>query len=1079
MKNTKKNLYKYICCMVSIFVLIIAMLPISVTAKEDKGKTVKVGWYEDSYNITGKDGSRSGYGYEYQQSIAAYTGWKYQYTKAGWSDLFLMLQKGKIDIMSGVSYTKERAKTVLFSELPMGEEKYYMYADLKHTNISATDLKTLNGKRIGLLRGSIQATQFYKWEKKHNVHLKYVFVSSYEDAKKKVANREMDCLISTETPQWVENGMSAIFTTGGSNIYFVINKKRPDLKEQLDNAMRKMESDKPFYADELYQRYLSATASPVLSQEEKNWVAKHGEIRVGYLKDDAGVSSYDSDNGELVGVINDYVKFAKNCLSNETLNFKLVEFHSLTEQMEALKENKIDMIFHFSQNPYIAEQNGFALSNSVLEIDMAAVTSQHYFNENAENTVVIEKGNLLVKWYVSYNYPKWKIIEKDSFADAKKAVQEKKADCFVVDSGQLSEYTKNNKFHSVNLTQSGNTSFAIRSGNKALLSILNKTLKTMSSSMLTGAMSMHENSMKKVSVEDFVKDNLLIVASVFILAFSLVLFLVLGLLKKAKDAEIKAKQAASKSQELNEKLQESYLELQKAVSQAENANAAKTTFLNNMSHDIRTPMNAIVGITNLMEHENQISDKMKNYIEKVQLSSRHLLGLINDILDMSRIESNEVTLNEESVSLAEQIGQIDSIIRAQANEHQQTFHIYVNEIIHEYLICDGVRLRQIFLNLLSNSVKYTPNGGEITLDLREVPCEQKDHAKFIYTVTDNGYGMTPEFIEHIFEPFTRGENSVTNKVQGTGLGMTITKNIVDLMGGQIQVESEIGKGSRFEVTVTLPINKNMIQEVGIKKVLLVSDEERLIRNVKASMSESAVAFDSVCTKEEAKNWLTKQQTDVILLAGCLKNKNLLETVSILRKLSKKAVLIFCVEEMQEDDVQNMLIKSDIDGMVMRPFFFSNLALAIARTRTNTATETKNDTMLNGMRFLCAEDNELNAEILEEILNMYGASCSMYKNGAEIVEAFKTVKEGEYDAILMDVQMPKMDGLQATREIRSGQNPLGKTIPIIAMTANAFSEDVQHCLGVGMDAHIAKPIDIAVLEKTLRGFSGGGQSAQKE
>ncbi len=1073
MNKRSINLNKHICSWLCLFLLLM-ILPINVTAATADGgeqKTVRIGWFEDSYNITGENGERSGYGYEYQQSVAAYTGWKYDYVKASWSELLKMMQDGDkgLDIMSGVSYTPERAEKMLFSEFPMGEEKYYLYADVESTGISASDLSTLAGKRVGLLDGSIHATQFYEWESEHGLQLQHVPITGIEDAVEKLDNDEIDCLVSTETPQLVELGLSAIVSTGGSNIYFVIDKDRPDLKEELDNAMRLMEYDKPFYADELYSRYLSAESAAVLSTGEQAWLAEHGAIRIGWLRGDTGVSDVDGSSGEPVGVINDYVTFAEDCLGNGKLEFELTGFDTQEEEIQALKDGKIDMIFHFSQDPYAAEQNGFILSNTVMTANMAAVTTLKYFDENAENNVAIEKGNLLLKWYVTYNYPKWSITEYDSFKDAEKAVRKGDADCFIAESGQLADYIDDKKLHNVYLTQAGDTSFAVRLEDTVLMSILNKTLTTMPSTMLTGALAMYDNAARRVTVTDFIKDNLLAVAAALILLFMIILMTILASLRKSRAAEAMAKQAASESIELNKKLQESRHDLQTALMRAESASAAKTTFLNNMSHDIRTPMNAIVGITNLMEHEEGVSDKLHNYIQKVQLSSRHLLGLINDILDMSRIESSEVTLNEEPVSLAEQIGQIDSIIRAQTNEHEQTFHIYVNNIVHEYLICDGVRLRQIFLNLLSNAVKYTPNGGDISLELTELPCSLPDQARFVYAVTDNGYGMTPEFVERIFEPFTRAENSMTNKVQGTGLGMTITKNIVDLMGGEIKVESEMGKGSRFEVTVTLKIDKDAKYDVGAESVLLVTDEERLTRNITAAASHSSVQLYTVSATEEAVAWLSDHSADVIMLSGSFINKDIAETVSTLRSISEHSLLVFCVDYLQNEHIHEILEDSGIDGTIPRPFFFSNLALAVARTRVNyaSAPEKENDTILNGMNFLCAEDNELNAEILKEILNMYGASCTVYSDGKETVEAFKTVKPGEYDAILMDVQMPNMNGLEATRAIRSGENPLGKTIPIIAMTANAFSEDVQHCLGVGMDAHIAKPLDVAVLEKTLR------------
>lgn len=534
----------------------------------------------------------------------------------------------------------------------------------------------------------------------------------------------------------------------------------------------------------------------------------------------------------------------------------------------------------------------------------------------------------------------------------------------------------------------------------------------------------------------------------------------------------KAKTAGEKAEYEEEKRQlqvKAMKKLEAEKKRADEANRAKTDFLANMSHDIRTPMNAIVGITSLMEHEEGLSDRMRGYIDKVQLSSHHLLGLINDILDMSKIESKEVHLNVESVSLAEQIGQIDSIIRGQAKEHHQNLRIYVNEIVHEYLLCDGVRLRQIFLNLLSNAVKYTQDGGDIEVELTETACAIPDHANFIYTVTDNGYGMSPEFVEHIFEAFTRAENSVTNKIQGTGLGMAITKNIVDLMGGEIHVDSELGKGSRFEVRLTLPIDRNAVSGAGEEAILLVSDEMRLVKNVKAAISETKMQLYTAATKEEGIQKLKEKKADILLLGGYDPDENLQEMVDLFRKTSGSKVLIFCVDYERDDFRQRRMEEYGLDGVIPRPFFLSGLTLAVARTRMNSDSGRESGSILNGKNFLCAEDNEINAEILRELLDMYGAKCMIYPNGVELVEAFKSVQPGEYDAILMDVQMPEMNGLEAARVIRNSENELGKTIPIIAMTANAFSEDVQCCMEAGMDAHISKPVDIAVLEKTLRGF----------
>ena len=537
--------------------------------------------------------------------------------------------------------------------------------------------------------------------------------------------------------------------------------------------------------------------------------------------------------------------------------------------------------------------------------------------------------------------------------------------------------------------------------------------------------------------------------------------------KNAVDIERKANEAL---EEINEELTAAVEEAEHATKAAEAANKAKSDFLSNMSHDIRTPMNAIVGISRLMENESGLSDKMHIYISKVLLSSQHLLSLINDVLDMSKIESSEVKLNRESVSLAEQIGQIDSIIRPQAEERGQNFKILVHEIAHEYVIGDSVRLRQVFINLLSNAVKYTDYNGNIQLDLEELPCAVPGRATFRIVVTDNGFGMAPEFIEHIFEPFTRAESSTTNKTQGTGLGMAITKNIVDLMHGTITVESELNKGSRFEATLTFPIDESRNRAVHLQRILLITDDDVLTNNMSASLREAAVPFSAVRTEAEAMEILKKKPVEVILLAGHLYDKTLAETVQMLRRSAQDAVLIFCCDYAQQEKVHDILMEKGVDGLIARPFFLSNLVRAVEHIRGETSSENEErNNALKGVRFLCAEDNELNAEILKATLEVQGAECTIYSNGQEIVDAFETVQPGEYDMILMDVMMPVMDGLEATRCIRTSANPLGKTIPIIAMTANAFAEDIRKSKEAGMDAHLSKPMNIEDLKKTVQRY----------
>lgn len=522
-------------------------------------------------------------------------------------------------------------------------------------------------------------------------------------------------------------------------------------------------------------------------------------------------------------------------------------------------------------------------------------------------------------------------------------------------------------------------------------------------------------------------------------------------------------------QEANRELQNLQDETDKARLVAEKATLAKSQFLANMSHDIRTPMNAIMGVTHLMEHETENPERLRYHIRKLQTSGRHMLSLINDILDMSKIETGEVQLIREPIKMAEQVGQIESIIRPQSNEKGQVFTIRIHEVTHEYLFGDSIRIRQIFLNLLTNAVKYTPSGGSILFEIRELPCEKPNHATLLTSVIDNGHGMSAEFLTRIFEPFTRETSTLTNKIQGTGLGMSITKSLVDLMDGTITVESEVEKGSRFDVTLTLPIDVEAMSVSSIRSVLLVSDDEMLVTNVKASLREISVALRVVATSEEAAALLREEPIDAILLSGYLVKGELTDTVRNLRSAARGAVLVFCCDYAHRASVRDMLIDSGVNGLIARPFFFENLMLAVDHSREKGANGEREGHLspLDGKRFLCAEDNALNAEILDAMLALHGASCTIYPDGAELVKAFASVRPGDYDAILMDMQMPNMNGVEATRVLRSGGNPLGKTIPIIAMTANAFTSDVEECLDAGMDAHLAKPLDLSALERTLQ------------
>ena len=504
----------------------------------------------------------------------------------------------------------------------------------------------------------------------------------------------------------------------------------------------------------------------------------------------------------------------------------------------------------------------------------------------------------------------------------------------------------------------------------------------------------------------------------------------------------------------NEQLRQANTEIENARRAAEVANKAKTTFLSNMSHDIRTPMNAIVGIADLLGYETDSSERIKEYTRRLQNSSHHLLGLLNDILDMSRIESGISSLNIEKLELSEQISQIETIIRTNTRERRQQFEIRTRMIRHEQINGNGTHLRQILLNILTNAAKYTPDGGRIIFEITELDSEP-GYAEYQFTISDNGMGMSQEFISTIFSPFTRAENSVTNKVQGTGLGMTITKSLVDMIGGRIDVQSEPGKGSRFTVTLKFKADENERSE--INGMLMIGRDD----DVTVSAKAHGVTPETVCSVGAAAELLSRGAYDVVLITSGICENISGDDISRLRGASEKPVKIAGICS----DTLAQRFQETLDCAIVVPFFWGKLENGLADE--NEKEKAESGSALSGVRFLCAEDNEMNAVILEANLKWRGASCRIFPDGKSLVDYFAAADPGEYDMILMDVQMPLMNGYEAAQAIRKSSNPDGKAIPIIAMTANAFSDDIRACLNAGMDAHVSKPVDMSAFEKTVR------------
>ena len=932
---------KSVCALLSLLLLLSVVLPVKAAAETAPVKVVRVGSFEDTFNYCNEKGARKGYGYELLQTLSGYTGWQFEYVTCDWADCFEKLENGEIDIMGGISYTEDRAEEMLFSDEPMGEEKYYLYADLSRADISASNLKTLDGKKIGVVMGTEPEVMLTEWEEKHGIKTQHVNISNNEDVKQKLANHEIDCFVSLEESYWAELGISTITRVGKSSIYYVLNKDRPDLKEELDNAMHALDEEAPFYTADLCKKYFSLDYKPILTGEEKAWLKEHGAIRMGFLTSDRGVSTYDPATGEITGTITDYIQFAADCLGNQELEFQLVGYDDKEAELNALKSGEIDMIFHFDQSPNLAEEYRVARTNTTWTANMMVVTNQQLFTENKVNRVAVPRNKISLTRYIAFYYPQWEIVDCDTQEDAIKLVKDGQADCFITGVSSEAKYSKIYGFYSVPLPNPANSCFAVNSGNRSLLSILNKTIKAMPANMLTSSLAMHKSSARKVTLSDFIKDNFFMVLLVSSIAVAAVLLTILKLLQKARKAEAAAKKAANDTQELNAKLQV-------AVEKAESANRAKSTFLFNMSHDIRTPMNAIIGYADLASRHSDDPAKLKKYMENIQVCGQNLLMLLNNVLDLARIENDKTEMEYSVSDVDKDFRNCIAMFRNQADSKGQTLMV-TTQLQYPYIYADIPHLTEVCTNLVSNAVKYTGAGGTIRCDVTQKPGEKESWCNMVITVADNGIGMSQEFQKHIFEPFERERTSTVSKVEGSGIGMGIVKKLVGLMGGTVAVESRIGVGSKFTVTIPCRIAS-------------------------------------------------------------------------------------------EDETQ-------------------------AKRETNPSDQK----CLCGTRILLTEDNDLNAEIATELLQEEGCTVDRAKDGVECVDMLEKAANGMYQLILMDIQMPVMNGYDAAKKIRRMDDPQKADLPIIGMTANAFSEDKQAALDAGMNDHIAKPINMNVLVPTLRKY----------
>ena len=911
----------------------------SVDVSAQSAETVKVGYYFSNNFQEGMDdrSPKSGYSYEYLQKLASYTGWKYEYVYGEWDELFEKLKDGEIDLMAGVAYSEDRVDQIGYPDSEMLNETFYIYKDTDDSSMQCGDIASYSGKKIGTLKGDQRMTAaLEQWKARHRADIEIEYYSDFTECARVFNEQQIDGFVSADNVVSSYSGITPVEKIGKQLFYLCTAKEREDLLSELNMAMSIMNERDAVEVDELRNKYYTeTTVSVFLSQQEQQWMKEHAQITVGYLADYLPYCDK-AEDGSATGLVSDIVPDLFDALSGDydpEIIYRC--FDDQQEMLDCLKNGEVDFVMPVSDGKWYAEQEEFVQSSAVVAFPIALVYREPYDNE-VTSRIAVNQNNLRQYWYTLANYPDAEIVMYDGIEACIDAVNSGETDSTLLSALRVSQLLNGEKkLNIITLSDSEKLCFGVAAGNKALLQILNHGLSILGESYGLNHTHRYLDTVVTYTLTDVIQDHVWL----FIGLLTVLLILIVTYFIHREQEQKKAAQHELKQKEL----------LEKALCAAKQASVAKKVFLQNMSHDIRTPMNAVLGFTNLAIQAGGDTEKTQDYLSKIKISGNHLLGIVNEVLEISRIESGQTKLDESVWSIADIVKETDIIIRDQALAKKQEFSIDIWQVQDMYIYCDKLRVKEILVNLLGNAVKYTQTGGSISLRIIQKPCEKENFGNYEIHVKDNGCGMSEEFLQKIFEPFERQANSTISGIQGTGLGMTIIKGFVDAMGGTIDIKSEENKGTEIIV--------------------------RLCQRIAEAPEKS----------EEQKT-------------------------------------ISCSPE-----------------------------------------------LFAGKRVLLVEDNSMNREIATAILEEAGFKVDTAENGAIAVEKVTYYPEGFYDVILIDIQMPVMDGYTATRKIRSLENKAIAKIPIIAVSANAFDEDRQTSLEAGMNGHLAKPIVVDELLEVLGGI----------
>lgn len=1043
-------------------------------AQESAERKIRIGYIDYEHFISqDEDDNYVGYGVEFLNEIAEYTGWEYEYVYDSWENQLKNLKTGKIDFVCHAQRTKEREAEYLLSKYSIGSESSVLYIRMDDERYYYNDFAHFDGMTIAFLKDSFQNKEFSEYAQNKNFSFKSVEYENQEECFAALESGEVDGVAAGSLA--LKKEYKSVCQFGADPFYFMTAPENQNLMYALNDALGQIMAVGSTFQSGLYEKYYGSentNDSICFTREEAEYIASAGPISISLIPNRKPFS-YMNEDGTLHGITVDVMNLIEE-KSGLQFSYSMMEQGTRTTAYLAEQQDTI-IAGIMAENPEFASED-YLVSDIYYsdDVSLACLSGTNYSLEakDAFYKLAIPKSYAALQFYIEKNYPQFEIILENNIEDCLKKVKNGEVDFTAQNVNVIKPYLQNPHYEKITVlpTFFMNEEMGIVANNteenQILIGIIDKCIATINEKELSQFTVDHTiaNGYRLTWGDMLYKFRYPVVVMAILLLFIISLMAAFIVLRKRS----------------YRRLEEKNMQLADAVSQADNANRAKSMFLARMSHEIRTPMNAIVGLTALAGHYKNEPERVTEYLDKINISSKVLLNIINDVLDMSAIESNKIKIAEVAFDLQELLASISAVYYTQCKQKKVAFEMDTSEVRDEKLIGDGLRLNQILLNLVSNAYKFTPSGGKISITVLEAG-EKAGKVYYKFMVADTGEGMTKELLSRLFQPFEQEGAETAQKHGGSGLGLSIAKNLVDLMGGSISCTSEKGVGTTFAVSLPFQLDKteykNQSNEILSKielRALIVDDESDARDYIGVILERIGVPYTIAVNGGDAVDKIKKAKEeqaayDICFIDWKMPEVDGSEVTKTIRRLYDKDTIVIIVSAYDTEEVREQAKVAGADMLLAKPVFQStifNLLMKMSGGRYVKLPEKQIDYDFSGYRVLLVEDTKMNAEIAIDLLQLVNMQADHAWNGQEAVEMFAQNEPGTYAAILMDVQMPVMNGYEATKAIRGLDKEQADTIPIIAMTANAFSEDVSAALNAGMNGHIAKPIDTQILYQKL-------------